>query len=58
MVVVGRGGGVQGGYTRRGGLSDRSAVRAIAADTRHVCKRSERVDAAILACCALLAAFG
>ena len=36
----------RGGYTRRGGLSDRSAARAIAADPFDTCKLSERVDAA------------
>ena len=35
-----------GGYTRRGGLSDRSAVRVIAAETLGTCAHSERVDAA------------
>ena len=40
----------RGGYTRRGGLSDRSAARAIAAEPFDTCKLSERVDAAFLAC--------
>ena len=40
----------RGGYTRRGGLSDRSAARAIAAESFDTCKLTERVVAAFLAC--------
>ena len=41
----------RGGYTRRGGLTVRSAARVIAAVPFDTCKLSERVDAAFLAAC-------